>query len=436
MTRFRRSCGLLVGVLAFVTAVSGCGGDTGSSQGSNASSSSGPVTLTWWHNANTDPGLSFWQSVADDFHKSHPNITVKVVPTQNEQLQTKIPVALQSSDPPDVYQQWGGGALATQVAAGKVMDITNDVKPWIGQLSTAVGNWQVNGKQYGIPYNLGVVGFWYNKDLFTKASISSPPATWDDFLADIGKLKAAGIVPISIGGQDRWPDAFYWDYLAVRMCSKSVIQQAAKTYNLSDQCWTQAGQKVQQLLDAKPFQPGFLATPAQQGAGSSAGLIGNGKAAMELQGQWDVGVMNGLTPNGQGLADKLGWFAFPSVPGGKGAPTAALGGGDGFSCSWKAPRQACVQFLRWMSGADVQKRWTARNVGMPTNTAATGSVADPNLKNLITVRNKVPYVQLYLDIAFSTSVGQALDDATANQFAGTATPQQVVKAITDAAANQ
>jgi raffinose/stachyose/melibiose transport system substrate-binding protein len=432
MTRFRRSCGLLVGVVALMTAVSGCGSGTTSSN----ASSSGPVTLTWWHNANQDPGMSFWQSVADDFHKAHPNVTIKVVPMQNEEFNTKIPVALQSSSPPDVYQQWGGGQLATQVAAGKVLDITDDVKSWIGSLGSAAGNWQINGKQYGVPYNLGVVGFWYNKDLFSKASISSAPATWDEFLADIQKLKAAGVVPISVGGKDRWPDAFYWDYLALRMCSKSVITQAAKTYNLSDSCWVQAGTKVKQLLDANAFQPGFLATPAQTGAGSAAGLIGNGKAAMELQGQWDVGVMNGLTPNQQGLGDKLGWFPFPSVSGGKGVQAAALGGGDGYSCSWKAPRQACAQFLQFMASTDVQKRWTSLNVGLPTNSAATSSVADPNLKNLIGIRQKVPYVQLYLDIAFSTSVGQALDDAAANQFAGTATPDQVVKAITDAAKNQ
>ena len=433
MTRFRRCCGVLGAALALVVAVSGCA--SGSSSSSNESSS-GPVTLTWWHNANTDPGMSFWQSVADEFHKNHPNITVKVVPMQNEQFTTKIPVALQSSSPPDVYQQWGGGQLATQVAAGKVLDITDDVKPWIGSLGSSVTGWQINGKQYGIPYNLGVVGFWYNKDLFSKASISAPPATWDELISDVQKLKAAGVVPIALGGKDRWPDAFYWDYLAVRMCSKSVMQQAAKTYNLSDPCWVQAGNTVKQLLDAAPFQPGFLATPAQQGAGSAAGLLGNGKAAMELQGQWDVGVMNGLTPDQKGIGDKLGWFPFPTLSDGKGVQAAALGGGDGYSCSWKAPRQACAQFLQYLVSADVQKRWAGLNVGLPTAQGTSSAVADPNLKSLIGFRDKVPYVQLYLDIAFSTSVGQALDDATANQFAGTATPEQVVKAIQDAAKNR
>jgi raffinose/stachyose/melibiose transport system substrate-binding protein len=430
MANLRRFRALLVSALTLAVMVSGC------ATGSSNSTSDQAVKLTWWHNASTEPGLGFWQGVADEFHKAHPNITVNVMPLQNEQFTTKIPVALQSSSPPDVFQQWGGGTLADQVAAGKVLDITNDVKPWIGSLGGAAAGWQVNGKQYGIPYNLGVVGFWYNKDQFAQAKIPAAPATWDDLLADIQKLKAAGLTPIAIGGKDRWPDAFYWDYLALRECSRQTMQQAAKTYDLSDPCWTRAGAKVKQLLDSSPFQSGFLATPAQQGAGSAAGLIGNGKAAMELQGQWDVGVMQGLTPDQKGLGDKLGWFPFPALSDGKGVQTAALGGGDGYSCSWKAPRQACTEFLRYLVSPDVQKRWAGLNVGLPTFQGTAAAVADPNLKSLIDVRSKVPYVQLYLDIAFATSVGQALDDAAANQFAGTATPDQVVKAITDAAKNR
>ena len=346
MTSFRRWGGALAGALALVTAVGAC-----ASGGSNGGSGQA-VKLTWWHNASAEPGKSFWQTVANEFHAAHPNVTIEVVPIQNEQFTTKIPVALQSQTPPDVFQQWGGGQLADQVAAGKVMDITAAVRPWIGTLGSSVGGWQVNGKQYGIPYSLGVVGFWYNKDLFSKASISAPPATWDELFADVQKLKAAGIAPIALGGKDKWPDAFYWDYLAVRICSQKTLQQAAADYKFTDSCWTQAGVKVKQLLDANPFQNGFLATPAQQGAGSSAGLLGNGKAAMELQGHWNPGVMNGLTPDQKGLGDKLGWFPFPSLSDGAGDKAAALGGGDGFSCSWKAHRE-CVDFLKYVSSVDV-----------------------------------------------------------------------------------
>ncbi len=57
-----------------------------------------------------------------------------------------------------------------------------------------------------------------------------------------------------------------------------------KNQDLSDGCFAKASEDMQKFLDTKPFQTGFLGTPAQQGAGSSAGMVANGKAAMELQG--------------------------------------------------------------------------------------------------------------------------------------------------------
>ena len=67
-------------------------------------------------------------------------------------------------------------------------------------------------------------------------------------------------------------------------------------------------------MATKPFQDGFLGTPAQVGAGSSAGMVANGKAAMELQGDWDPGTMTPLTSD-KTLNSKLGWFPFPAIAG-------------------------------------------------------------------------------------------------------------------------
>ena len=86
--------------------------------------------------------------------------------------------------------------------------------------------YQVDGKQYGIPFDLGMVGFWYNKDQFAKAGIAAPPATWDEFLTDVQKLKDAGITPIALAGKDTWTGAFYWAYLAVRTCGKDGMDKA------------------------------------------------------------------------------------------------------------------------------------------------------------------------------------------------------------------
>ncbi len=47
--------------------------------------------------------------------------------------------------------------------------------PFVGDLGEgAVKLYQVDGKQYGIPFNAGMVGFWYNKDLFAQAGIDGP----------------------------------------------------------------------------------------------------------------------------------------------------------------------------------------------------------------------------------------------------------------------
>jgi raffinose/stachyose/melibiose transport system substrate-binding protein len=161
------------------------------------------VTLVWWHNATQGEGLKLWTNVAKEFHTLHPNVTIKPVPLQNEQFTTKVPIALQSSNPPDVFQNWGGGQLVDQVKAHKVANLTKYVAPWIKSIGGSAAGWQVGGQQYAIPYNVGVVGFWYNKDLFKQAGISSPPLTWPQLLDDAAKLKAAGITPIAIGSKDK-----------------------------------------------------------------------------------------------------------------------------------------------------------------------------------------------------------------------------------------
>jgi raffinose/stachyose/melibiose transport system substrate-binding protein len=48
-------------------------------------------------------------------------------------------------------------------------------------------------------------------------------------------------------------------------------------------------------------------------------------------------------------------------------------------------------------------------------------------------RSSSPFIQLYLDQAYSQAIGLALDAAIADQFAGKATPQQVVQKIVAAA---
>ncbi|MGH3415828.1 MAG: extracellular solute-binding protein, partial [Actinocrinis sp.] len=88
---------------------SGNGKNNGSSGSSTAAA--GPAKLTWWHNGTTDPVKSLWQQAANAYHSAHPNVTFTVDPIQNEQFTTKVPAALAGGNPPDIFQQWGGGQL-------------------------------------------------------------------------------------------------------------------------------------------------------------------------------------------------------------------------------------------------------------------------------------------------------------------------------------
>jgi raffinose/stachyose/melibiose transport system substrate-binding protein len=65
-------------------------------------------------------------------------------------------------------------------------------------------------------------------------------------------------------------------------------------------------------------------------------------------------------------------------------------------------------------------------MGLPTNPAASGSVEDPALADLLRVRDEAPFIQLYFDTAFGTSIGGAMNDEIALVFAGQSTAADIV----------
>src|SRR5580704_3999833 len=412
-----------------IAACSSSSSSTSTSASSSSSSSSANVTLTWWNNGNTQPLLGVWQSVAAEFHAAHPNVTISMDAIQSDLFTTKMPIALKSDKPPDIFQQWGGGQEATQFTSGKLANLSPLTSSWISELGQAAAGWQVNGQQYGIPYDQHVVGFWYRKDLFAKAGITSPPTTMAQLESDDTMLKAHGITPISLGGGSRWPDAFYWEYFAVRECSQSVLQSSIKAINMTAPCFTQATKDLTSFMATNPFQGGFNATQAQTGAGSSAGLLANGKAAMELQGDWETSVVPALTAD-KNIVSQLGWFPFPQVSGGAGNPTAVLSGGDGFSCTTGASEPACAEFLQYIDSTPVQEELVQKGgVGLPANSNAESVLTDPALQAAAAAHRNAAYDAEYFDIAFPTNPGQALDTALANCFAGKGTNETIINSV-------
>ena len=116
-----------------------------------------------------------------------------------------------------------------------------------------------------------------------RLELTTPPATWTEFLDDVKALKAAGITPISIGEGDKWPGMHFWNYLATRICGQAKFEAAmARTGSFTDPCFVEAGTKLQELVALEPFQDGFLGATHDE----MQATFGNGKAAMELSGQW------------------------------------------------------------------------------------------------------------------------------------------------------
>ena len=427
----RRAFGVAAAALAVSMAVAGCGGGSGSA---GSASSGGQVTMTFWHNATTGDGKAYWDAMVADFEKAHPNVTITVTPIQNEDMDGKLQTAMNSGTPPTIFMARGGGKLADVVQAGQVMDLTGKIS---SDVKSAYGNaifstFTVDGKIYGMPTSVLPDGIFYSKDLFKKAGITSTPTTIDELSADVSKLKAAGVTPIALGGKDAWPAAHWYYLFALRECSQDVLTSKAMSGDFSDPCWTKAGTDLQNFASTKPFNEGFLTTSAQQGAGSSAGLVANHKAAMELMGAWDPGVIASLTPNQKALPD-LGWFPFPSVSGAAGDPSALIGGSDGYSCSKDAPPE-CVDFLNFVASKANQEAYAKAFQTLPANQQAQSVVTDPALKDILASYNKASYVVLFLDTMYGQNVGNALNAGVVNMLAGKGGPADIVTAAKNAAA--
>jgi raffinose/stachyose/melibiose transport system substrate-binding protein len=439
-----RSLGIL-GILVMV--VSACTSGGASSAPSTAASVAPPpgseapsiepsaeaVTITWYHIQNNDPGLSLWKSLADEYTAAHPNVTIDIQVNENEAFKTKLTTLLQQGDIPDLFQTWGGGGLRQQVEAGLVKDISADVADWKAEVNPgALSMYEVDGKNYGIPFDLGLVGFWYNTKSFADAGITAPPATWDEFLTTVETLKSKDITPIALAGKDTWTGAFYWAYLAVRNCGQAGMDKAVVSGDWTDPCFVKAGEQFKQLIDLEPFQEGFLAAP-WDGAGSGAAAQATYNGAMQLMGQWLPGTVNANSGGSRAMGEGLGWFPFPAIDGAPGDPFDGLGGGNGFAVGKDAPPET-VDFLHHLVSLDAANQWGALNSGiLPTAVGSEASVTDPTMASVLEGRAKAQFVQLYLDQATTPELGGAINEAVATLYAGTGTPESAAEAINAAA---
>jgi raffinose/stachyose/melibiose transport system substrate-binding protein len=387
------------------------------------------TTVKWLHIEVNPAQVKIWDEVARAYEAAHPGVKVEMQFLENEAYKAKLPTILQSKDRPHIIYSWAGGVLKTQIEAGVLEEITDQVKGYSDTITpAALAAFTQNSRVYGLPTALSQVGFLYNKELMAKANVDATAIkTWDDLLAAVKTLKAAGVTPIVVGGADKWPLHFYWTHLAVRIGGKAGLDAALRGENggFAGETFQKSGELFKQLVDLQPFQNGFLGFKNPQ----AVGYFGDGKAAMTLGISSTYHVQRALAADKVGLGeDKIGWFDFPVVPGGKGAPTDTLGGITGWLITKGSPKEA-TDFLKFFISKDVQTRLAAGNFLVPVVKGAEAGINNGFMKRIADNLAKSNYHQNFYDQTLGPSVGRVVNDVSAEIAGGSMTPQQAATAI-------
>lgn len=419
----RRPRALLAAGAAAALALTAACGDSGESD----------ADITWWHIQNEDPMKSTWAAMADEWSEAA-GLTIDSQAIAVEDFKTRLSTQTQAGDLPDLYNTWGGGVLAEQVEAGLVRDVSGlECLDKVNPISLEA--YTIDGKVYAVPFDQGVVGFWYNKDLFAQAGIDAPPATWTEFTEDVQTLQDAGITPIALAAADRWPVHYYWTYLVMRLVGLEGLQAAADAGEFTDPGFTQAGRLLADLAAMEPFQEGFESAQYGEVDGQAAHM-GEGLAAMELMGQWGPGVQRDASGT-EGLGDALGFFPFPAVEGGQGVATEFLGGGGGFAAGIEAPDEI-EDFMCFLLEEENQAR-AVKDGDMSTVAANPEAVLpEPTSEQqmIIDAMATATGTQLYLDQAYPPAIGTTINEASEGLILGELTPEEFVAMVNEAWAGE
>lgn len=395
------------------------------------------TTIDWLHIEAVDTIAATMEAAAKEYEAANPDIKVNVQFLENEAYKAKLTTLLQSDAAPDIFYSWGGGVLSEQVDAGVLRPIGDALAP---EASVAIGEagtsaFTRDGKLFGLAQNVSQVVFWGNKDLLDKAGVGvDDMKTWDGFLASVKKIKDAGITPITVGAQDKWPAHFYWSYLVVRQAGHAAFNsaRAGEGDGFGGAPFVKAGQMFLDLVALEPFQDGFLAANYN----SAAGHFGDGKAALHLMGNWDYSVQRDSSANGEGLSDdQLVIFPFPTVEGGAGDEKDTLGGINGWIFHRDAPDEA-VKFMEWYTSNEVQKRFAADSAYIPIVAGSSESLSNPYFKEVSDSINAAKWHAIFFDQELGKDVGGVVNDISAelsdNGISAEEAAELVKEAVEDA----
>jgi len=205
-----------------------------------------------------------------------------------------VPGCGESDETPARGTPIGGGVLREYVDRERVADLTSFIRAdnLAARLNPAALKFATfDGKTYAVPMDVSVVLMWYNRDLFAEHGVDVPK-TFEDLKSVCVKLRTAGVTPIALGNQGKWPGAFYFVYLSARIGGTAPFVDAAARQRggtFEHPSFIQAGHRLQELVrvgrsvspqgarrGAQGHDAGdhFRSDDARAGGGQNAGSVG------------------------------------------------------------------------------------------------------------------------------------------------------------------
>lgn len=277
------------------------------------------VTLRIYAQYSDDDTKIPYDYAVAELAKDYPNVTLEL-DIQAQDDGQKLQTYAATGNLPDIFQV-GLTQIETFKESGNIM-VLDDVAKSTGYLDRAYSNaesiiYNEDGHIYAFPYAGNELVLWYyNKALFEQYSVKVPE-TYEELLTAIEVFNANDIVPMSIFAKEKWITTAMYDVLATRFEPAGITKLDAGQGKASDEAYTKAAETLNELVKAGMFAEGATNTNYDQ----AAALFYEGKAAMFLNGQWEIA----------GSTEKLGenadWMWYPVMPGFEANKYALSGGG-------------------------------------------------------------------------------------------------------------
>ncbi len=404
------------------------------SSGPSKAGGGGAGAATYW-TLTGPPGEGIRKNTVERFNKANPAEQITTTAFQNDAYKTKIKTAIGAGQGPTIIWGWGGGGLKSYVEAGQVEDLTS----WFSDnpavkdrlFPSSFGAATIGGKVYAMPAEtVQPIVLYYDKRAFEKIG-AQPPQEWGDVMDLVGKFNAKGIAPFSLGGQSRWTNMMWLEFMFDRIGGSEVFQAV---FEGQKNAWSNpvaidALTKTQDLIKAKGFIKGFSSITADSNADQA--LLYTGKAAMMLHGSWTYGSMK--TDGGDFVTGgNLGYMNFPPVAGGKGDPTDTVGNpGQYLSISSKATAKQKDIAKKFFSTAVLSEAENKEWIGAGAVPIVKGSDSQLSsskdadfLKFIYETASKANVFAQSWDQALSPTAAEKLLDNIAKLFQLTISPQQ------------